>query len=108
MADILVRGLLNTLLGMGTVFVVLIFISFLISLMKYIPGLVEKFSGKKKAEEIVQVPAPVALVAEEEEPEELADDQELAAVIMAAICASANIASVDKLVVRSIKRVKRS
>ena len=69
---------LNTLLGMGTVFAVLIFISFLISLFKYIPAIQNAF-GKKK------------------------DDLELIAVISAAI-AAAEETTTDGFVVRSIKR----
>lgn len=38
-AEILEKAGLNTVLGMGTVFVVLIFLAFLISLIKYIPPL---------------------------------------------------------------------
>ena len=44
------QALLNTLMGMGTVFAVLIFISFLISLFKYIPSIQNAF-GKKKDEQ---------------------------------------------------------
>ncbi len=52
--EILEKAGLNTVLGMGTVFVVLIFISFIISSVKYIPatsgevGRIKKESGKKK------------------------------------------------------------
>ena len=47
----------NTLLGVGTVFVMLIFLCFVISLMKYIPGFVESFGKKKAVPEEIQVPA---------------------------------------------------
>ena len=47
---------MNTLIGMGTVFCVLIFISFIISLLKFLPAL---FSGKKKVEEVKPAPATV-------------------------------------------------
>lgn len=98
---------LNTLLGMGTVFVVLIFISFIISLMKYLPALFARKSEdeKKEADKPVQN---IAKNAPEEK--NLVDDSELAAVITAAIYASAGCTgagSKDTLVVRSIKRVKR-
>lgn len=108
-------ALLNTLMGMGTVFCVLIVISLIISLFKYIPSLerkIKNFSiGKKKnapegaasQAEIKKVPKRPVL----EEEEELVDDGELVAVIMAAIAASSGGAvSADRLVVRSIKRVK--
>jgi sodium pump decarboxylase gamma subunit len=107
MGETLVRALLNTLMGMGTVFIVLIFISFIISLLKYIPKLVDSVSGrsKEKAEVPIQTSsAPAAPVAEEEE---LTDDLELVAVITAAVAASSG-SSTDGLVVRSIKRVNNS
>ena len=93
----------NTLMGMGTVFVMLIFISLLISLFGYIPKLEEKIKniGKK----------PEELAAVVEEPQTQADslqeDEQLVAVITAAIMASygSNAVSADKLVVRSIHRV---
>ena len=55
---------LNTLLGMGTVFVVLIFISFLISLFKYIPAIQNAF-GKKKDEKKEETKAAVSETVEE-------------------------------------------
>lgn len=39
------KAAMNTVMGLGTVFVILVFLIFVISLFKYIPGLVE---GKKK------------------------------------------------------------
>ena len=50
LGEIMEKAGLNTLLGMGTVFAVLIFISFLISLFKYIPAIQNAF-GKKKDEQ---------------------------------------------------------
>ncbi|BBF42156.1 hypothetical protein lbkm_0838 [Lachnospiraceae bacterium KM106-2] len=100
-----VKALLNTLMGMGTVFIVLIFISFLISLFKYIPSLFDKSAKKNDAVETKSVAsAPVV-----EEEEELADDGELVAVITAAIMASmGDEAPADGLVVRSIRKVNKS
>ena len=46
--EILEKAGLNTVLGMGTVFVVLIFISFIIYLLGYIPKLQEKLANKDK------------------------------------------------------------
>lgn len=103
--EILRKAGLNTILGMGTVFVVLIFISFIISLFKYIPALEAKFSKKEKAapaEQTAPKPAPVVIPVEEEA---AADDGELVAVIAAAIAASEGT-STDGFVVRSIKRRK--
>ncbi len=100
------EALLNTLMGMGTVFVVLIFMSFIISLMKYIPGLLDKLSGagKKGTTEVIQsVDKVVASISTAEE--ELRDDSELVAVITAAIMASmGSEAPQGGLVVRNIRR----
>ena len=94
----------NTLLGVGTVFVMLVFLCFVISLMKYIPGFVESFGKKKAAPEEVRVPAaPAATVIPEAVEEEVVDDGELIAVIAAAIAASENT-STDSFVVRSIRK----
>jgi sodium pump decarboxylase gamma subunit len=104
----------NTLIGMGTVFVVLIFISFIISLFKYLPALFAKkpkVEPEKKAE-IKPVAVPAAPVASASQ-ENLMDDAELVAVITAAVYAAcesesgAGAVSKDKLIVRSIKRARR-
>ncbi len=100
MSEILKKAGLNTVLGMGTVFVVLIFISFIIYLFRYIPVLEKKFSRKSKATAEVKTATPVV-----EEVEEAADDEELIAVIAAAV-AAAEGTSTDGFVVRSIKRRK--
>ena len=100
MSEILEKAGLNTLLGMGTVFVMLIFMSFIISLIKYVPALLNGTSKKKKEEAPKAAPAPAAA----EEAEEM-DDTELVAVIAAAI-AAAEGTTTDGFVVRSIKRRK--
>lgn len=96
------KAALNTLLGMGTVFVVLILISAIISCFNLIPGIQKKFEKKSAKEEVKT--APVNAVAEAVEEEDLTDDLELAAVIAAAIAASEGAASADGFVVRSIRR----
>ena len=103
---------LNTLMGMGIVFIVLIFISFIIYLMKFVPNLIsgeksEKPAKKEKKSEEKKVSgidnAVNAIAAKEEA--ELVDDLELVAVITAAIMASlGDAAPADGLVVRSIKK----
>ena len=104
MGEILEKAALNTILGMGTVFVVLIFISFIISLFKLIPVLEKKFKKSPKTETAAApapapaAPAPVAAVDE-------TDDGELVAVIAAAV-AAAEGTSTDGFIVRSIKRRK--
>ena len=100
--EMMTNAALNTLLGMGTVFIVLILIACLIGCFKYIPVIQEKFSGKKKAEAPKAAPAPVVAAPVVEVAEE--DDLELIAVIAAAIAASEGAASADGFVVRSIKR----
>ena len=89
---------LNTLLGMGTVFAVLILISLIISSFNL-------FKPKNKplpAKEEVK-----AATDNNEVVEDLADDTELVAVIMAAISAYEGNVSTDGLVVRSIRRANR-
>lgn len=106
-SEILTKAGLNTLLGMGTVFVVLIFISFIISLFGYIPALEKKLKGRNKKE----TPAPAAAPKAEPAPAAAAaapaqtEDAELIAVIAAAI-AAAEGTSTDGFIVRSIKRRK--
>lgn len=95
------KALLNTLMGMGTVFIVLIFISWVISLFKYL--------YKPVKQEVKQEPAPAVIPVVEEEPEELTDDSELVAVITAAVAAYEGEAGASNsgFRVRSIKRAGR-
>ena len=126
----------NTAIGMGVVFCVLIFISFIISLLKYLPMIfdadIRKARAEKKAaqekakkstEEMIIGKSAEAAKAEEVKTvatktsdDNLMNDAELVAVITAAINAAnefsgvrapAYTASNDKLVVRSIRRAKR-
>ena len=102
MGEILQKAGLNTLLGMGTVFAVLIFIAFIISLFKYIPAIQAAFSKKSASKEPVvskSVSVPAA------ETVDVTDDLELVAVIAAAIAAYEGTTT-DGFVVRSIKRRK--
>jgi sodium pump decarboxylase gamma subunit len=107
--EIFKKAVLNTLMGMGTVFVVLIFISFIISLFKYIPDIQAKFTKKADPVEVAAPADPAeALQAQEDD---LMDDGELVAVITAAVCAAmageGNAVSKDGLVVRSIRRSRK-
>ena len=126
MASTMVKALLNTLMGMGTVFLVLIFISLVISLFRYIPAILTRMDNRRRKREealrlarsqiMPQRPAPKRpeLPAEADdgydgpdEQEELVYDEELVAVITAALLTYLGEAvSADKLVVRSIRRVK--
>lgn len=95
---------LNTLLGMGTVFVILILISLIIALFGFIPKIQEAFKKDKKPESKVEQ-AVDNTIAQIVEKEELSDDTELVAVIAAAI-ASYESTSTDGFVVRSIRKVR--
>ena len=101
-AQKMAKAAMNTVIGMGTVFIVLIFISFIISLFKFI----NKFQNKSK-KEVANEPSLVSEnVTATESDENLADDYELVAVISAAIAAYEGEASSNGLVVRSIRRVR--
>ena len=92
---------LNTIMGLGTVFVILIMLIFLISLFKFVPGSGAQQVKKKKEETPAPAPVPVAVPVQEE-----ADDSELIAVIAAAIAASEGTTT-DGFVVRSIRKINR-
>ena len=97
------KAALNTLMGMGTVFAVLILIAALISCFNLIPKIQAAFSKKDKKVETAADNA-VAQIVENETVQE--DDLELIAVIAAAIAASEGAASTDGYVVRSIRRIR--
>lgn len=109
-------ALLNIIIGMGTVFVVLIFISCLIGMFKIIPMIQKKMDKRQEAEMdvVTAIDHTVSQIVEQEKleemeaVEELVDDGELVAVITAAIMASMTSngeeVPADGLVVRSIKR----
>ncbi len=102
--ELMTNAALNTLIGMGTVFVVLILICLLIYCFAFIPRIQAAFSGKKNDKPApAPAPAPAAAPAPVAE-EELVDDYELVAVIAAAIAASEGAASADGFQVRSIRR----
>ena len=106
MGEKMTKAGMNTLMGMGVVFVVLIFIAWVISMFKYISVFENKLKAKNApapAPAPAAAPAPVAAPVVEEE--EYVDDTELISVIAAAIAASEGKTSANGLVVRSIKRV---
>ena len=92
----------NTLMGMGTVFVVLIFISLIISCFKVIPKITEARANKNKKANITTEESKSETVSANETVD-VSDDLELIAVIASAIAASENT-STDSFVVRSIRR----
>ena len=107
-AENLQKAALNTLLGMGTVFVILILISLIISLFGIFPKLEASRKAKKEAAAkanapavAAPAPAPAAVPAVEED---LTDDLELVAVISAAIAAYEGSEDTSGYVVRSIRK----
>ncbi|HPU62877.1 MAG TPA: OadG family protein [Mobilitalea sp.] len=101
---------LNTVLGMGIVFAVLIVMIFIISLLKYLPGL---FSGsnKEKTGQDNETRSVIDTATENVyyEESDLTDDHELVAVITAAISAYCSEVNPDDhsggFVVRSIRKI---
>ena len=108
MAQTLQRAGLNTLMGIGTVFVMLVLLSLLISLFRFIPNPEAKKAAEAKAAKAAkEAEAAAAAPAVQAAEENLADDGELVAVIAAAI-AAAEGTTTDGFVVRSIRKVKRN
>lgn len=105
MSENMTSAAMNTVIGMGTVFVVLILIAFIISLFKYI-GVIEKKLKEKKEAPAEREKAVDNAVTQIIENEAQSDDTELIAVISAAIAAFEESAgnTGDNYVVRSIKR----
>lgn len=101
LGELLTQAAMNTVMGVGIVFGVLLFLTLLIGCFKYI-GKVVDGSNKKETAKSTDAPAPVSAAAPVVE-ENLVDDGELIAVIAAAIAAAENT-STDSFVVRSIKR----
>ncbi len=104
MGVLMQRAGMNTIMGIGIVFLTLLFLSWLIGQLHIIPDMIEKRT-KSSAPSAAPAPAPVAAPAPAVE-EDLTDDLELVAVITAAIAASENTSS-DGFVVRSIKKANK-
>ena len=98
---------MNTLVGMGVVFVILILISLVISAFRLINTAQDKAAKRKEAKltkktpEEPEIEEPAAI---EEEEQDETDDLELVAVIAAAIAASENT-DPSGIIVRSIRKV---
>ncbi len=101
MAEKMSKAGLNTLIGMGTVFVMLIVISFIISLFGVFSG-----TGKKADKTEEGINRAVKQI-EENETAELAGDGELVAVIAAAIAAYEGSGDTSGFTVRSVRKIKR-
>ena len=97
---------MNTLMGIGIVFLVLVLISLIIYCFKFIHEAEERKKAQS-APKTAPSPAPAPAPALPEEEEDLSDDEELVAVIAAAIAAYEGT-SPDGLVVRQIKRAGRN
>ena len=95
---------MNTLLGMGTTFAILILLALVIALFGKVVGDASNRTSRKTV--VQETAAPVAAIPEEDT-EELVDDTELVAVIAAAIAAFEGAQSVDGFVVRSIRKARR-
>lgn len=113
MDDRLKIASLNTLLGISTVFVILILIIFLIKLFKFLPLLQDLLIRNKKSRQNKMTNEDLeenilTQITKSETSEDLSDDLELVAVITAAIYASFENDFVisDGFVVRSIRKVK--
>lgn len=108
MGELMTGAALNTLIGMGTVFVVLILISGIISCFKLISRFqnraAEKTAAKSEQNGTSGVDNAVNQIQAQEET--AGDDLELAAVIAAAVAAYEGSASSDGFVVRSIRKLR--
>lgn len=106
--ELMAKAGLNTLIGMGTVFAVLILISLIISCFGFIPKIQAAAAKRREAKQTVEQAAgidnAVAQIAAREEESGETEDLELVAVIAAAIAAREGAASADGFVVRSIRR----
>ena len=103
--ETMIKAALNTLMGMGTVFAVLILIIVLISSFALIPKIQAAFSGKKEEKPVAETKVVQQIVKNEEVAyEDVTDDAELVAVIAAAIAAYEGSGSASGYVVRSLKR----
>lgn len=107
MGKMMQRAALNTVMGIGIVFLTLLFLSWLIGKMHIIPDMIEKRTKKDAPAPAPAAAAPAAaVVPAAEEEEDLTDDLELVAVITAAIAAS-ETTSGDGFVVRSIRKANK-
>ena len=104
MSELMKRAGLNTLIGMSTVFGVLILISLIIACFGVIPKIQAKLSKKPEQPVEQKAQAPIVESPVQEAGENLTDDLELVAVIAAAIAATEGQATTDGFVVRSIRR----
>jgi len=106
MAESMTKAGTNTLIGMGTVFAMLIVIMIIIYGFAVIPKIQASAEAKKQAKTATEASVDNAIQGIVEREEDVTDDLELVAVIAAAIAASEGATSTDGFVVRSIKRIR--
>lgn len=107
MSEMMLNAALNTLIGMGTVFIILILISCLISAFSFIPKIQAKLAAgknEKKEQPKSGIDNAVAQITAQEQAVSAADDLEIVAVIAAAVAAARGESSTDGFVVRSIRK----
>lgn len=108
LGDVMAQAGLNTLMGISIVFCALAFISIVIALFGNIGKSQNRKEAKKKEEALAKAAQAVPDV---KESEDLSDDEELVAVISAAIYAfeseQGGYVPEDGLVVRSIRRINK-
>lgn len=105
-AATMAKAAMNTFMGMGIVVLVLIFISLIIGLLKYVPAFFDKKKEEERVEPSQSAPVPVASGAASASTS-AGDDTELIAVITAAIMAlraEEDTGVQNGFVVRSIRR----
>lgn len=102
MGELMTKAAMDTLMGMMTVFSILILISIIIWAMGGIPKLQAKLAKKPESKKEESIDNTIAQIVEKEESTE--DDTELVAVIAAAIAAYEGSQSTDGFVVRSIRK----
>lgn len=102
----LVKAGLNTLMGMGMAFFVLILVSIIISIFPKLMGIVNR--PKKEEKKDLTTQAIDNTISQIETQEDLTSDAELVAVIAAAIAAYEGSSSTEGFQVRSIRKVNKN
>lgn len=103
------EALLHTVISMAIVFAVLILISFIIYLLKFVPALLSGERKKKVEESKAAVPAKAEAKPAKAPVAAVSDDKQIVAVIAAAVAAQMEAeagvpVAADGLVIRSIKK----
>lgn len=102
LGELMEQAGLNTILGMGTTFVILILLCLIISCFALVGKAQDNKKKKAAAVKEAEAPAPAPAVTEE-----VTDDNELIAVIAAAVAASEGQTTTDGFVVRTIRKARR-